>query len=303
MEARVAGTLAIAVAPDVGWSGGCIVREILGEEVAPFIHSGAEGLSLFLEGPELRVSPKGAQALTEMSFHELATDAAKSGAFARTNDSIHVSWNVAHGELVLRWRETGGVSITGEPPTRRVRYPAHRYQHRPSAWRQGRASLGTCWAAGHSSHSPREHPAFTICPGGRGGFIGMTTVSGSVMQESERLFRELADNAPVMVWRSGPDKLCDFFNEPWLRFTGRTMEQEQGNGWAEGVYPEDYDRCLAIYIGQFDKREEFSMDYRLRRYDGEYRWVLDNGRPYYPRRQSVSRRPSPDAYVRSAQPL
>jgi PAS domain-containing protein len=65
--------------------------------------------------------------------------------------------------------------------------------------------------------------------------------------EGERFFRELADNAPVMIWRSGPDKLCDWFNKPWLQFVGRTMEQEVGNGWAENVHAEDFDRCLSIY--------------------------------------------------------
>jgi two-component system, sensor histidine kinase PdtaS len=94
-------------------------------------------------------------------------------------------------------------------------------------------------------------------------------------------FKELADNTPVMIWRAGPDKLCDFFNKPWLDFTGRTLEQEIGNGWAEGVHPDDREQCLATFASAFDARREFSMDYRLRRHDGEYRWVLDIGRPVY----------------------
>lgn len=99
--------------------------------------------------------------------------------------------------------------------------------------------------------------------------------------DGEEQFRLLADNAPVMIWRSDTSKACDFFNRPWLEFTGRSMEQELGFGWAEGVHPDDHDRCMARYTQAFDVREPFGMDYRLRRHDGVYRWVLDNGRPYH----------------------
>lgn len=83
-----------------------------------------------------------------------------------------------------------------------------------------------------------------------------------------------------MIWRSSLDKLCDWFNKPWLDFVGKTMEQEIGFGWAEGVHPDDYDRCVATYVSAFDARQPFSMQYRLRRHDGEFRWLLDNGAPY-----------------------
>lgn len=89
------------------------------------------------------------------------------------------------------------------------------------------------------------------------------------------------DAAPVMIWVSGTDKQCVWFNQPWLQFTGRDLQHELGNGWSEGVHPEDLDRCLQTYVRHFDERKEFRMDYRLRRHDGLYRWIDDKGIPRY----------------------
>jgi PAS domain S-box-containing protein len=101
------------------------------------------------------------------------------------------------------------------------------------------------------------------------------------LREREERFRILADTAPVMIWISGTDRLCTFFNKPWLDFTGRAMEEELGAGWTKGVHPDDYHHCMETYVTSFDSREPFEMEYRLRRYDGEYRWILDHGVPRF----------------------
>lgn len=103
----------------------------------------------------------------------------------------------------------------------------------------------------------------------------------SAVRESEQRFRLVANTAPVLIWMSGPDKMCNYFNQPWLDFTGRTLEEEMGDGWTEGVHKEDLRRCVETYVQAFDRREQFKMEYRLRRYDGEYRWILDIGVPRF----------------------
>jgi PAS domain S-box-containing protein len=99
------------------------------------------------------------------------------------------------------------------------------------------------------------------------------------IRESEQLFRVITDASPIMVWMSGTDKLCYYFNKGWLDFVGRTLEQESGNGWTENVHPEDFDRCLQIYVRNFDAHRPFEMEYRMRHHTGQYRWILDRGVP------------------------
>ncbi len=101
------------------------------------------------------------------------------------------------------------------------------------------------------------------------------------MRESELRYRTLANSGPGLVWTSGLDKKCDYFNQTWLTFTGRRLEQELGNGWTEGVHPDDFARCVATYTTAFERRERFSMDYRLRHHSGEYRWIQDDGSPRF----------------------
>jgi PAS domain S-box-containing protein len=101
------------------------------------------------------------------------------------------------------------------------------------------------------------------------------------LDETESRFRNMADHSPVMLWMSGADSLCNFFNATWLAFTGKTLDQELGVGWAEGVHHEDFQRCMDTYIEAFSERRQFEMEYRLRRADGQWRVILDRGTPRF----------------------
>jgi PAS domain S-box-containing protein len=111
--------------------------------------------------------------------------------------------------------------------------------------------------------------------------IGDRKRAEAAMRESEARFRLMADAAPVLVWLADRTGGCTWFNRPWHEFTGRSFDEEQGDGWVDGVHPDDLTRCIETYRGAFALREPFQMDYRLRRHDGAYRWLLDTGRPLY----------------------
>lgn len=101
----------------------------------------------------------------------------------------------------------------------------------------------------------------------------------AALDESEARFRDMADEAPAMIWMSDPAGQCVFFNRAWYEFTGRSPEQELGEGWLEGVHPQDQRRCMNTFRNAMQRREAFKMEYRLRRGDGTYRRIMDNGRP------------------------
>ena len=106
-------------------------------------------------------------------------------------------------------------------------------------------------------------------------------VAEEALRESEGRFRTVADVAPVMIWMSDPDKQGIFFNKGWLEFTGRTVDQELGTGWLAGIHAEDLPHTVEVCGTAFARRETFTVEYRLRREDGEYRWLLDTGTPRF----------------------
>lgn len=99
--------------------------------------------------------------------------------------------------------------------------------------------------------------------------------------DSGKHFHELADAAPVLIWRAGADKRCNWVNRPWLEFSGRSLDSELGFGWLDLVHPDDRESATAEFDAAFDERRSFFRDFRLRRFDGNYRWFADNGRPFY----------------------
>lgn len=101
------------------------------------------------------------------------------------------------------------------------------------------------------------------------------------LKESQIQYWNLSNSGLALLWTSGKDKLCNYFNDTWLRFTGRSLEQELGNGWTEGVHPEDLTRCIETYVTAFDKHQPFEMEYRLRHNSGQYHWILDLGTPNF----------------------
>ncbi|HZK67974.1 MAG TPA: PAS domain S-box protein [Paludibacter sp.] len=116
---------------------------------------------------------------------------------------------------------------------------------------------------------------------GIGRDITLRKKAESQLHEKEVQYLNLANSGLALVWTSGTDKLCNYFNQTWCNFTGRALEQEMGNGWTENIFPEDFDQCLSTYVTAFDKRKPFQIEYRLRHHSGEYRWILDMGTPNY----------------------
>jgi PAS domain S-box-containing protein len=103
----------------------------------------------------------------------------------------------------------------------------------------------------------------------------------AALRESEARFRDIADATPALIWISDTTKICTWFNSRWLAFTGRSMEEETGSGWIDGVHPDDMDRCVAVYDAAFDRRESYRTEYRRRRFDGAWRIMDASGVPRF----------------------
>jgi PAS domain S-box-containing protein len=132
--------------------------------------------------------------------------------------------------------------------------------------------------SGEPRYDAHQKPLYVV-----GTLLDVTDMrlTGQALRESEERFRTMADSAPIMMWMAGVDKLCTDVNTGWLKFTGRSLEEELGNGWTDSVHPDDLQLCSNTYIEAFDERLPFTMEYRLRRYDGEYHWITDSGSPRF----------------------
>jgi PAS domain S-box-containing protein len=132
--------------------------------------------------------------------------------------------------------------------------------------------------SGQPRYDSQQKPIFVV-----GTLLDVTEMrlTEGALRESEERFRTMADGAPIMVWMAGVDKLRTDFNRGWLEYTGRPIEEEVGNGWVAGVHPDDLQRCMKIYTEAFDARISYMMEYRLRRYDGEYHWISGAGSPRF----------------------
>ncbi len=143
-----------------------------------------------------------------------------------------------------------------------------------------------CFEAGAWDYVLKEHHARRLPFAVRAALVRKRALvdaseSREALLESERRYRTLANSGRTLVWTSGPTRKCDDVNQPWLDFTGRTLEQELGDGWVEGIHRDDLGRCVETYTSAFDRRQPFSSVFRMRRHDGEYRWIQNDGTPRY----------------------
>ncbi len=170
----------------------------------------------------------------------------------------------------LQYAKCGpGACLAVENSTSRAFRRLHHGRSPVQLWGRGPGSRGGRWPALHGAL--RE---------GRAAVLNEPPMAEIPPRLPGDHYRLIVENSPVMIWRSAPDGKCDYFNDVWLAFTGRPLEKEVGDGWVEGVHPEDVSRIVACYLEHFERREPFEMEYRLRRHDGVYRYIFDRGVPY-----------------------
>ena len=211
-------------------------------------------------------------------------------------------WNVQTGETIFndRWANMIGYTLTDISPERINAW--QQFTHPEDLKRSGvllekhfngESDFYECevrmkhkkghwvWVLDRGAINERDENGKALLMSGTHQDITERKRAESILEESEKRFRFMADTAPVLIWTSGTDTLCNYFNQTWLDFTGKSIEQEMGNGWAKGVHPDDLQGCLDIYLNAFKAQQEFKMEYRLLHVDGTYHWLWDNGVPRF----------------------
>jgi len=218
--------------------------------------------------------------------HASIVESSDDAIISKDLDGIILSWN-AGAQRLFEFTKT---EIVGQPITMLIPDELHAEENKILQRIRAGEHIQHYETVRRTKGGKRIDVSLTISPvrNSAGVVIGGSTIARDItdrkraeliLRESEERFRLVADTAPVLIWMSGTDKLCTFFNQGWLSFTGRSMEQELGEGWVIGVHPEDVQRCLRTYSASFDARAPFEMEYRLRRFDGEFRWIVDYGTP------------------------
>jgi len=228
------------------------------------------------------------RAQSALSRHAAIVESSDDAIISKNLDGIIVSWNTA-AQRLFGFAEAEAV---GQPITMLI--PPERRDEEGNILRRLRAGerIEHYETVRVTKAGKRFDVSLTISPlkDSAGKVLGFSKIARDItertraeqtLRESEERFRLVANSTPVLLWMSGADKLHNFFNQGWLNFTGRSMEEEIGEGWVAGIHPEDRQRCLAIYCSSFEAREEFESEYRLRRFDGEYRWIVDYGVPRF----------------------